>query len=502
MDVPLKQIGKYKILEELGRGGMAVVYHAVNNDTNQQVALKVLPPTLATHANTLQRFTREGENTSRLNHENIVKVYESSSADGYNYIAMQLVRGKPLDEQIVDNGKLFSIDEAVAILSELAAGLDYAHSQGIIHRDIKPANVLISNEGRVMLADFGIARHLLLDQTMYTVAGQSVGTPAYMSPEQARGQETIDYRSDVYSFGILAYKLFTGRIPFHSQDQLQMMRKVVMEDPTPMYKVNPELPMHLSNVVQKCLSKDPQDRYESAGAFMGALMRGYTPSGDVALGGSSDEKNSKNKDKPEGGLTWYDRTIGKLKTSANAPKVSSFEFKRTTVIQQPSVRPLSGRHLIQTDRRAKQITLTALTIGVFATALFFGNAWIDKQKALNHLNTVTAQIEERIFSGDLITESIDLPRSGIDTIQEKSKSFVENSSELGTSTMNAVNRKADTIATTIEQQSTNIDLPNEEIGTVVNTVWYPKHTIEKMRTFLEEKFDATSEWISNAIASE
>lgn len=504
MDVAVKQIGKYKIQKELGRGGMAVVYHAINSDSGQHVALKVLPPTLANHANTLQRFLREGENASRLHHENIVQIYESAHEDGYYYIAMALISGQPLDEQIIDNGQLFSIDESVAILSELAAGLDYAHSKGIIHRDIKPANVLMSDEGCVMLADFGVARHMLMEQTMYTLAGQSVGTPAYMSPEQARGLQEIDYRADVYSFGVLAYKLLTGRVPFHSQDQMQIMRMVVMNQPTPAHEVNPEIPLHLSNVIQKCLEKNPKNRYESAGAFMGAMMSGYHPTEKVTLGKASSGNNDTSRRSEQSGFAWYDRALDKVKTSVAIPKVkvSSFEFNRETANQHPSSNPLSGRHLIQDNQRAKRITLAALTAGVFATALFFGNAWLDRQTALKELYNFTSQVEERLPSGELPDSVVELSKNGINTVKEKTGALIETSSELGNDAMGVANEHADIIAGAIEEQAAEIDLHEDEISTVVNTVWYPRHTIEKVQNSLGNSLNAASEWISNALSDE
>lgn len=515
MELALQQIGKYKILSELGRGGMAVVYQAIDTNTGKEVALKVLPPTLASHETTLSRFIREGENAARLQHENIVQIYESGAADGYNYIAMELVHGQPLDDFIIEKGRLFTTDENIALLSEVAAGLDYAHSKGIIHRDIKPANILVSNEGQVMLADFGVARHLFVEQTMYTMAGQSVGTPAYMSPEQARGQDNIDFRADVYSFGVLAYKLFTGRTPFHSSDQLQIMRKAVMEEATPVHEIDPEIPLHISQVIQKCLSKNPQERFESAGSFMGALLRGYKPTqGDIQFG-KSGSGNSSAKSKSQSGLTWYNRAIEKVRTrfdgpnvdqpnvarpNAVRPKVSHIALDKQTQGDKIVNRTLSGRHLTKSDQRTKWRTLGLLTCGVIIAGLFYGNAWFDRQTALDQLDKASAQIEERITSSEF--DPVDLTKSGIDSVTEKAGTLLENSSELGASTMDAASQRASEVANTIEESASGIALPEDEIGQVVNTVWYPKHSLEKFQTAVSQRVKAATEWISKTISGD
>lgn len=518
MELTFTKIGKYQIESELGRGGMAVVYKAIDTTNGATVALKVLPPTLATHENTLQRFIREGQNAARLQHENIVQIYEAGAADGYNYIAMELVHGQPLDEQIAENGQLFAIDECIALLSEIASSLDYAHSKGIIHRDIKPANILISSKGRVKLADFGVARQLYMDQTMYTAVGQSVGTPAYMSPEQARGQEHIDFRSDVYSFGVLAYKLFTGRVPFHSADQLQIMRQVVLDTPLLVHEINPDIPLHISQTIQKCLAKDPSQRFESAGAFMGALMRGYTPQ-------KRSDKNAEHssnifrlaKNRSGSGLTWYDNTIGKMRKRKLDTTQDSYAKAEThsspqswsqhheTQNQHTQSRRTQSQHTqsqrTQGNRRVGKLTLALTTLCFIAAALFLGSAWLERQAAVEQqvaIEQLTKQIENRIGEVD----PVDLSKSGINAVKEKTASLAESSSELATNAADAVSERANDIGATIEEQTADIELPEEEIGTLVNTVWYPKHSVQQLGQSISKRFSATTEWISNLISGD
>lgn len=516
MEITFTKIGKYQIESELGRGGMAVVYKAIDSTTGAAVALKVLPPTLATHENTLKRFVREGQNAALLQHENIVQIYESGAADGYYYIAMELVHGQPLDEQVTENGQLFSVDDSIALLSEIASGLDYAHSKGVVHRDIKPANILISSNGRVKLADFGVARQLHIDQTMYTSAGQSVGTPAYMSPEQARGQDNIDFRSDVYSFGVLAYKLFTGRVPFHSADQIQMMRQVVLNTPPFAHEVNPDIPLHISQTIHKCLAKNPSERFESAGAFMGAIMRGYTPQQrNPADVGQAHNTSRLARNRSGSGLTWYDQTIGKMKKR----KLGATQTSHTNSTRPSSTQPWpqhhgtqshhtqahrTQAHHTQSKRRVNRLALAIITCGFIAAALFLGNGWLERQAVLEQqaaqeqLNIITEQLENRIGQVD----PVDLSKSGIDTVKEKTTLLTETSSELAANAADAVSDRADDIGALIEEQAKDIDLPEEEIGTLVNTVWYPKQSIEQFRQSIGNRFSAAVEWISNTISGD
>ncbi len=266
-------IGPYEIKEELGRGGTATVHRAIDTRNQQAVALKILLPQFATDSTIMRRFIKEGQLTMRLQHENIVRVYGSGEVDGRYYIAMELVNGCTLSEYLTQRGQVMSVEESIDILSQIAAGLDYAHSLGFLHRDIKLGNVLVANDGRVLLTDFGAAKHMYSDNTLLTAMGHTIGTPSYMSPEQVTGAQ-IDGRSDVYSLGVIAYKLFTGRLPFRAHSQPELLHKIAYEEPVSPDAINADLPTHVISSLNKTLAKDPILRYESAGALVATLVAG------------------------------------------------------------------------------------------------------------------------------------------------------------------------------------------------------------------------------------
>lgn len=267
-----KTIGPYEIIAELGRGGMAVVYQATDLHSGRNVALKLLMPQFAEDTLFLKRFVKEGQNTKRLRHPNIVRTYDAGQADGHYYIAMELIDGMTLADYVQQSGALLSTKESFDILSQIAGALDYAHSLGFLHRDIKLTNILICADGRALLSDFGAAKHMSSDYTMITATGQSIGTPSYMSPEQARADINLDCRTDVYSLGVVAYKLFTGRMPFTADSQPELLFKIVYEEPKDPVTVNEDIPEPIANVLRRVLSKQPELRYESAGTFISALV--------------------------------------------------------------------------------------------------------------------------------------------------------------------------------------------------------------------------------------
>ncbi|CAN5865310.1 hypothetical protein BH10CHL1_BH10CHL1_38530 [soil metagenome] len=272
MDLNDKTLGYYQIKSEIGRGGTAIVYRATDVRSGQEVALKILPPLSATDPMFLKRFIKEGQNAARLRHENIVRTYEAGEIGGFYYIAMEFVMGGTLAEMSEQRGQLFSIDENINILSQIAAALDFAHSQGFLHRDIKPSNILIAEDGRVLLTDFGTAKEIVGEHTMMTATGQRIGTPSFMSPEQISGSMNIDYRSDVYSLGVVAYKLFTGRLPLIAESQAELLHKIIYETPVSPDLINPELPSDIVHHLNRVLAKDPTQRYESAGQFVATMV--------------------------------------------------------------------------------------------------------------------------------------------------------------------------------------------------------------------------------------
>ena len=274
MDFQGSTLGPYQIQEELGRGGTAIVYRAVDTRNKQELALKILPPQLANDGMFLKRFIKEGKHATQLTHESIVKTYEAGELEGVYYLAMEFVKGGTLAELSSKREQLLSLDEIIDILSQIAAALDFAHSQGFVHRDVKPSNILISDDGRILLTDFGTAKQLVRDSTMMTGTGQRIGTPSFMSPEQITGEIALDYRTDVYSLGVIAYKLFTGRLPFIASSQAELLHKVVYEDPVPADALNPELPPNIVYNLKRALAKEPSERYDSAGQFVASLVAG------------------------------------------------------------------------------------------------------------------------------------------------------------------------------------------------------------------------------------
>lgn len=272
-----RNIGQYQITERLGRGGMASVYRAVQPSLNRNVAIKVLPPNLAMDPTFLERFRREATSVATLQHPNILPVYDFGQDQDLSYIVMMLVGGGTLRDRI---GRI-PLTTSVRIASQIADALDHAHSQGIVHRDVKPTNVLMPRDDWALLADFGIAR--LTEAAGLTSAGTGIGTPEYMSPEQAMGK-TADGRADVYSLGILLFEMVTGQLPF-SGEPFSIMRQQV-QDPVPRASsVNPSVPPALDRIIELATQKDPAQRYGRASQMKEALdgLFQTPPSGTLAF---------------------------------------------------------------------------------------------------------------------------------------------------------------------------------------------------------------------------
>jgi Tol biopolymer transport system component len=267
IDLVGQKLGKYEIRAEIGRGGMGVVFLGYDPDLDRPVALKVLAPHLAWEAPFVERFLREARAAARLNHPHIVTIHDVGQDEGWYYFVMEYLEGQTLAEIIRDRGAL-PPDEALAILDSLAGALDYAHAEGLVHRDVKPVNVVVQAGGRVVLTDFGIAR--AAQETGLTRTGMVVGTPQYMSPEQARGED-LDRRSDVYSLGVVAYEMLGGRVPFDGTTPHAVLHQQIYESPPPLGQVRPDLPGGVEAVLDRALAKAPERRYPSAGELVGAL---------------------------------------------------------------------------------------------------------------------------------------------------------------------------------------------------------------------------------------
>lgn len=262
-----EKIGRYEIEKELGRGGMATVYQAHDPHFKREVAVKVLPSQL-THDPTFRaRFAREAQTIAALEHPAIVPVYDYGEENEQPYLVMRLMSGGSLADQI-KQGSL-PMPEAAQIVNRLARALDYAHSQGVIHRDLKPGNILFDKQHNPYLADFGIAK--LMEATTSFTGSAVVGTPAYMSPEQVKGGQKIDGRSDVYSLGIILYEMLTGRAPYQADTPIQVLMKHVLDPVPAIHDIKPDLPATVDSVVSRALAKDVTDRFSTAGELATAF---------------------------------------------------------------------------------------------------------------------------------------------------------------------------------------------------------------------------------------
>jgi len=267
----------YELDTEIGRGGMGVVYRAKDRRLKRTVAIKVLPPELAFRSEIKTRFLREAETAAQLNHPNIVDIYAVDEAEGIVFFVMAYITGDNLAKRLHDHGAL-SVDETRRTLRDVADALAYAHERGVIHRDIKPDNILIDGQsGRPMVTDFGIARAVSDGDSRLTATGIAIGTPTYMSPEQAAGERAIDGRSDLYSLGIVGYQMLTGEPPFIANSTPAILVKHISERPTPIEQRRADVPQDLARVIMLLLEKDPANRFPSASSVVSALDTGSVP---------------------------------------------------------------------------------------------------------------------------------------------------------------------------------------------------------------------------------
>lgn len=273
---------QYEVDGELGRGGMGIVYRARDTRLKRSVAVKLLPPELAYRTEIKSRFLREAEMSAQLSHPNIVPIYSVDEKDGLVYFIMACVDGDNLGKRMASQGPM-PISDVRRILREVAGALAFAHARKFIHRDIKPDNILIDkDDGRAIVTDFGIARAVQDGaETRLTATGIAIGTPAYMSPEQAAGDREIDGRADLYALGTLGYQMLAGRLPFEANSTPALLVKQLSEKPMPIVERRPDTPPDLAGIVMRLLEKDPAARFASADELTAAL-EGRIPSGYVA----------------------------------------------------------------------------------------------------------------------------------------------------------------------------------------------------------------------------
>jgi tetratricopeptide (TPR) repeat protein len=271
-DLTGQTLGKYQLIERLGRGGMADVYKGYQPGLDRYVAIKVMHPHLSENADFITRFRREAKSVAELRHPYIVQVFDFDTQGENYYMVMEYIEGgrtlKQVLQELSERGERLSIEQTLDITTKLADALAYAHNLGMIHRDIKPANVLLAALERPVLSDFGIAR--LMNESGLTVSGMLIGTPAYMSPEQGRG-ERIDARSDIYSLGIVLYEMLTGQPPYDADTPYAIILKHINDPLTPPHLLTTPMPEAVERIVLKCLAKDAVDRFASMADLRDAL---------------------------------------------------------------------------------------------------------------------------------------------------------------------------------------------------------------------------------------
>lgn len=268
-DLVERALGKYVIIEEIGRGGMGAVYRARDMELDRIVALKVLSPYLVGEPHLVQRFMREARLAANLDHPNIVTIYDIGGEGSYYYFAMKFLDGMTLKEYLRQHGPL-PLDKILDIIRQLASALDYAHGQNLIHRDVKPGNVMVANDGTVCLTDFGLAK--VAENLKLTASGDTIGTLEYMAPEQARGN--AEKASDIYSLGVIAYEMLAGRLPFQGNNQATLLYQHLHDPPPPLHQWNPQVPPEIEAAVLKAMAKEPAQRFPTAGEFFQALQEG------------------------------------------------------------------------------------------------------------------------------------------------------------------------------------------------------------------------------------
>jgi serine/threonine-protein kinase len=261
--------GKYKIERMVGKGGMGAVFLAHDLTLDREVAIKVLPPDISQDPKVIQRFQQEAKTAAKLDHTNIIPIYRVESEGGLNYFVMKYIAGTSLEDVLEQKQAPLTADYIQRVLWEAACALGHAHQRGIVHRDVKPANIMFDHDGRVMLTDFGISKALQA-ASGFTGTGMIIGTPHYMAPEQAKGQQ-VDGRADQYSMGVVGYRMITGQLPFGGDSVHTILYKHIFEPAPRTSSIRQDMPPHLSEAISRALAKEPEQRYPTMEDFATAV---------------------------------------------------------------------------------------------------------------------------------------------------------------------------------------------------------------------------------------
>lgn len=252
----------YELVGELGRGGAAVVYSVRDKVRSRYLAVKVMHPELMMSETVVERFRREARYVKQLDHPNILSVVFSSEEAGLVFFAMPRIRGKTLAKYLEHLGQL-PLQGSQSILAQVAAGLHHAHEHGVIHRDVKPSNIMIEDTGHALILDFGVAKALFPDGAHLSGSGDIIGSPRYMSAEQASGSKEIDHRTDIYSWGVVAFHMLTGRVPFDDDAVQGILYKQMSVEPPALKSFRPDVPDELASAIHRCLAKNPASRWDN-----------------------------------------------------------------------------------------------------------------------------------------------------------------------------------------------------------------------------------------------
>jgi serine/threonine protein kinase/tetratricopeptide (TPR) repeat protein len=362
--------GRYRIEREVGRGGMAVVYRAHDTRHDRQVALKVLHPEIAAALGTT-RFFQEIRVAARLNHPHIIALHDSGEVDGTLYYVMPFIDGPNLRQLLDRNGRL-PADQAVDLAQQIASALDYAHRLGVVHRDIKPENVMLY-EGEALVADFGIAKAVsAAGGANLTNTGFAIGTPAYMSPEQAAGQAEVDGRSDEYSLGCVLYEMLTGEPPFTASTPAALIAKRFTDTPRPVTAIVPAIPEHVSQAVRRALSRDADDRFATAAELSIALEAKQKKSGGdekpsiAVLPFSNMSTDPENEFFSDGIAEEIINALTKVQALEVVSRTSAFAFKGKNLDMREIGRQLGVKTLLEGSVRkaGNRLRVTAQVIDV------------------------------------------------------------------------------------------------------------------------------------------